>query len=202
MKVGESVNEYFARTFTIANKIRVHGEKMEDIVIIEKILRSMTYKFDYVVCSIEESNDLDTLSIDMLQSSLLVHEQCMTGHLEDEQALKETETKAHYAEASGEMLLMAYVDVKEASKEELWFLDVGCSNHMYGKKEFFSRFDESFSISVKLGDNSSMAVIGKGNIQMIVNGIVQVITNIFYVPGLKNNLLSVGQLQEKGFAKM
>ncbi|RVW49099.1 hypothetical protein CK203_084401 [Vitis vinifera] len=55
MKVGESVNEYFARTLTIANKMRVHGEKMVDVVVIEKILRSMTPKFNYVVCSIEES---------------------------------------------------------------------------------------------------------------------------------------------------
>ncbi|XP_070662476.1 uncharacterized protein [Malus domestica] len=74
MKTGETVNNYFGRTLIIANKIRVHGERMEDVVIIEKILRSMTSKFDYVVCSIEESNDLDTLSIDELQSSLLVHE--------------------------------------------------------------------------------------------------------------------------------
>ncbi|RVX13416.1 Retrovirus-related Pol polyprotein from transposon TNT 1-94 [Vitis vinifera] len=46
------------------------------------------------------------------------------------------------------MLLMAHVDVKEASKEELWFLDSSCSNHMCGKKELFSRLDESFSTSV------------------------------------------------------
>jgi len=36
------------------------------VVVIEKILRSMTPKFDYVVCSIEESNDIDILSIDEL----------------------------------------------------------------------------------------------------------------------------------------
>ena len=48
----------------------------------------MTSKFDYVVCSIEESNNLDTLTIDELQSSLLVHEQRMNGHGGDEQALK------------------------------------------------------------------------------------------------------------------
>ncbi|KAA3487271.1 Retrovirus-related Pol polyprotein from transposon TNT 1-94 [Gossypium australe] len=48
-----------------------HGEKMEDITIVEKILRSMTLKFDYVVCSIEESKDIDGLSLNELQSSLL-----------------------------------------------------------------------------------------------------------------------------------
>jgi len=66
MKEGEKVNEYVARTLIIANKMKTHGEKMEQSVIIEKILRSMTLKFNYVVCSIEESNDLSTMTIDEL----------------------------------------------------------------------------------------------------------------------------------------
>ncbi|KAL7099197.1 hypothetical protein ACP275_09G067700 [Erythranthe tilingii] len=88
MKAGESVNDYFARTLLVTNKMRIHGEKMVDVVIIEKILRSMTTKFDYVVCSIEESNEIDDLSIDELQSSLLVHEQRIVGHAMEEQALR------------------------------------------------------------------------------------------------------------------
>ena len=55
-------------------QMRIHGEKMEDMTVIEKILRSMTPKFNYVVCFIKESKDLDELSIDELQGSLLVHE--------------------------------------------------------------------------------------------------------------------------------
>jgi hypothetical protein len=66
MKENEGVDEYFARTLTIANKIKIHGEKMDQVVIIENILRSMTLRFDYVVCSVEESNNLDTLTIDEL----------------------------------------------------------------------------------------------------------------------------------------
>ena len=74
MKDGESVTSYCARTMEISNKMRFHGEKMEDVTIVEKILRSRTPKFDYVVCSIEESKDIDAFSLDELQSSLLVHE--------------------------------------------------------------------------------------------------------------------------------
>jgi len=90
MKEGESVDAYFSRTLIIANKMKIHGENMQQVVIIEKILRSMTSRFDYVVCSVEESNNLDTLTIDELQSSLLVPEQRMNGHGGDEQALKVT----------------------------------------------------------------------------------------------------------------
>jgi len=83
MTEGESVDAYFARTLIIANKMKIHGENIQQVVIIEKILRSMTSRFDYVVCSVEESNNLDTLTIDELQSSLLVHEQRMNGHQRD-----------------------------------------------------------------------------------------------------------------------
>lgn len=73
---------------TIINKMRIHGDKMDDVIFIEKILRSMTPKFNYVVCAIEESKDLDELSIDELQGSLLVHEQKMSLDDKEEQALK------------------------------------------------------------------------------------------------------------------
>jgi hypothetical protein len=80
MKEEEGVDEYFARTLTIANKIKIHGEKIDQVVIIEKILRFMTSKFDYVVCLVEKSNNLDTLTIDELQSNLLVYVQRMKGY--------------------------------------------------------------------------------------------------------------------------
>jgi hypothetical protein len=66
------------------------SEMMNDVTVIEKIMRSMISKFDYVVCSIEESKDLDTMSIDELQSSLLVHKQRMHSHVVEEQVLKIT----------------------------------------------------------------------------------------------------------------
>lgn len=96
------------------------------------------------------------------------------------------------------MLLMAYVDTNSTTNEDIWFLDSGCSNHMCGRKEYFFDFDESFKDSVKLGNNTSLMVNGKGNIRLQVNGLAQIITGVFYVPELKNNLLSIGQLQEKG----
>ncbi|KAL5543667.1 hypothetical protein UlMin_007451 [Ulmus minor] len=81
MKTGESVSEYISRTMAITNKRRINGEKLEDVTIVEKILRSLTAKFNYVICVIEESKDIDTLSIDELQSSLVVHEQKIASRI-------------------------------------------------------------------------------------------------------------------------
>eukprot|EP00257_Ricinus_communis_P028207 XP_025015621.1 uncharacterized protein LOC112536924 [Ricinus communis] len=92
MKHGEIITNYFTRTMVIANEMRSYGEDMEDVKIVEKILWSLTEKWNYVVCSIEESKDTSCLSVDSLQSSLLVHKQKFKKEKDgdDEQALKAT----------------------------------------------------------------------------------------------------------------
>ena len=120
------------------------------------------------------------------------------GHFQWKCQSKEKEES--YAETQEKMLLMTYVNMNKANREDMWFLDSGCSNHMCGKKEYFSDFDGSFRDLVKLGNNSSMVVMGKGNVRLQVNGIILIITGVFYVPELKNNLLSIGKLQAKGLS--
>lgn len=85
---GENVDKFLGRTLTVVNKMKSNGEVMEESTVVSKILRSLTSKFNYVVCSIEESNDLSVLSIDELHGSLLIHEQRMLGWKEEEHVLK------------------------------------------------------------------------------------------------------------------
>lgn len=49
MKSGESVSDYFSRVMSVGNKMRVYGEQMKDIAVVEKILRSLSDKFNYIV---------------------------------------------------------------------------------------------------------------------------------------------------------
>lgn len=64
------------------------------------------------------------------------------------------------------MLLITNVDHNKASKEDIWFLDSRCNNHMCGTKEYFSDLDGNFLHSVKLSNNTSMAILGKGNVRL------------------------------------
>ncbi|KAM0996698.1 hypothetical protein ACFX14_006769 [Malus domestica] len=98
------------------------------------------------------------------------------GHFEWECPKKGKDSRANYAEASEEMLLMAYMDTNEAGRDHIWFLDSGCSNHICGKRDMFLDFDNNFRESVKLGNDSSLTVYGKGNIRIEIKGIIQVIT--------------------------
>lgn len=83
---------------------------------------------------------------------------------------------------------------------DLWYLDTDCSNHMCGEKSAFSELDETFRTTVKLGDNSRLAAKGKGKVKVQTkSSSVHIISDVFFVPNLKKNLISVGQLQENGY---
>ncbi|XP_023898831.1 uncharacterized protein LOC112010708 [Quercus suber] len=77
MKDGETSFDYFLRLLVIVNRLKSNGESIEDVHVVEKILRSLTNKFEHIVVAIEESKYLETLSIDELMGSLQVHEQRM-----------------------------------------------------------------------------------------------------------------------------
>ncbi|XP_052172292.1 uncharacterized protein LOC127788222 [Diospyros lotus] len=93
IRSGERVTKYFSRVMIVANKMRIYGEDMHDVKMVEKILRSLTEKFNYVVCSIEELKDINALTINELQSSSIVHEHKFQRHNDEEQALKVTHEK-------------------------------------------------------------------------------------------------------------
>lgn len=103
-------------------------------------------------------------------------------------------------EEEEELLLMSHMDMHQTGQEEVWFLDSGCSNHMTGNKGWFSDLEEGLCQTVKLGNDMTMNVVAKGSVRMQVNGVTQVMSDVYFVPELKNNLLSLGQLQEKGLA--
>eukprot|EP00253_Pinus_taeda_P010645 PITA_10645 len=55
-------------------KIRSHGEILEEIRVVEKILRSLPSRFEAVVVAIEETKDLSLFTVDELSASLISHE--------------------------------------------------------------------------------------------------------------------------------
>ncbi|KAA0060607.1 Retrovirus-related Pol polyprotein from transposon TNT 1-94 [Cucumis melo var. makuwa] len=108
--------------------MRMFEDKLEDIIIIEKILRSLTPKFNFVVYAIEETKNIDDLSLDELQSSLLVHEQKLKQQNKEEQALKasietpssevEAEVKRREATTNGISSNISHDTVNLKEKEE------------------------------------------------------------------------------------
>ncbi|KAJ0795409.1 putative RNA-directed DNA polymerase [Helianthus annuus] len=70
---------------------------------------------------------------------------------------------------------------------------------MTGNRSLFITLDDSERREVRTGDNKKLEVLGCGDVSIKVKGIEKKVPNVFYVEGLKHNLLSVGQLIQKGY---
>ena len=75
MMVSKSASDYITCVHTVVNQLNRNGETLTDAQVVKKILRTLTNNFESIVCTIEESKDLATLTVDELAGSLETHEQ-------------------------------------------------------------------------------------------------------------------------------
>ena len=103
---------------------------------------------------------------------------------------------------------MVYISIKDdldddIEKETLisnindtWIIDSGCSHHMIGVESKFENMEQYDGGSVRYGNNDPCIIKGKERI-VLPNGIK--CENVYWVEGLRHNLLSVAQLNNIGF---
>ncbi|KAA3465958.1 Retrovirus-related Pol polyprotein from transposon TNT 1-94 [Gossypium australe] len=82
---------------------------------------------------------------------------------------------------------------------EKWLIDSGCTNHLTHEKELFKELKSTEFKKVKIGKGDYIAVKGKGTIAITSCLGTKFIIDVLYVPDIDQNLVSVGQLVEKGF---
>ncbi|CAL2271591.1 unnamed protein product [Prunus armeniaca] len=111
------------------------------------------------------------------------------GHIAKDCYSKKTTQQVNYAtqvEAAPTMFNASNaIGAGITRDEEVWYLDSGCSNHMTGKEDLLVDIDRN--------------VIGKGTLVVETKVGKRYIKEIMLVPGLKENLLSVGQMIEHGY---
>ena len=83
-------------------------------------------------------------------------------------------------------------------EDEMWYLDNGASNHMTGERSYFSKIKENITRKVKFGDGSYVNINGKGSILFEAKtGEHKLLTDIYYIPELRSNILSLEQAIEQ-----
>lgn len=89
----------------------------------------------------------------------------------------------------------------QQESQNVWYLDSGCNNHTTRNHDIFVELDQDFASQVKLGDGKLPSAEGKGVISVRTKGgNSKLYGDVLYVSNLTQNLLSVGQLLQKGYS--
>jgi hypothetical protein len=83
--------------------------------------------------------------------------------------------------------------------DSVWVLDTGANNHMTGTQSTLTYLDNNVRGTVWFGDGSYVEIQGLDS--MVMQGQHQedkVLTDVYYIPKLKSNIISLGQLEERG----
>ncbi|XP_050908040.1 uncharacterized protein LOC127121626 [Lathyrus oleraceus] len=99
---------------------------------------------------------------------------------------------------SGRSALVTVRDGVQGRDE--WYLDSGCSTHMTGRKDWFVQINQAAKSKVKFVDDTTLSVEGVGDVLIGKrNGGHSRIKDVLYISRIKCNLLSIGQLLERGY---
>ncbi|CAL2275175.1 unnamed protein product [Prunus armeniaca] len=81
----------------------------------------------------------------------------------------------------------------------VWFVDSACNNHMTSQESVLINIDRTVTCKVKMGTGDLVQATGKGTLVVETQHGRRYIHEVLLVPGLDENLLSVGQMMEHGY---
>ncbi|KAI5355061.1 hypothetical protein L3X38_007956 [Prunus dulcis] len=96
-------------------------------------------------------------------------------------------------------LFYANCAISEKSENGEWYIDSGSSNHMTGNKELLIDINTNVTGKVQMPTGELVGITGMGTLVLDTWSGTNHIKEVMYLPGLKENLLSVGQMDEHGY---
>ncbi|KAM1504399.1 hypothetical protein FF1_000502 [Malus domestica] len=123
------------------------------------------------------------------------------GHWARECTVGKTVQKANSAnqvEVTGN-LFYANSAISESNVNGNWYIDSGCSNHMTGNANLLVDIKTNVAGKVQMPTGVLVNVAGMGSLEIDTNRGKKYIREVMHLPGLKKNLLSVGQMDEHGY---
>jgi hypothetical protein len=128
---------------------------------------------------------------------------------EEEPALLLAHASIELSPAASAALTLLHLDEPRAhallgdgsnnDKTDGWCLNTGATHHMTSQREFFTELVSDVRDSVKFGDASSVEIKGVSSVIFAVeSGEHRLLTGVYYIPVLRNSIISLGQLDESG----
>ncbi|GJV97013.1 retrovirus-related pol polyprotein from transposon TNT 1-94 [Tanacetum coccineum] len=204
-KETEGISDYITRVQTVVNQLKRNGETLPDTRITEKILQSSLEAHEQR----KNKKKQESLDESLKTKATIKDEKALFAHQKNHG--KGTNYGGHNTNRGRED-----ADVEEADKDIVPNVDCyNCGKHGHYAKDCRSpkRTEEKTNLvtepqveesevvqgRVSFGDTSKIDVKGRWKIRFFQNGKESMIEDVYYVPAMKSNILSLGQLMEKGY---
>nr|GEX75304.1 zinc finger, CCHC-type [Tanacetum cinerariifolium] len=169
MKEDDTMDAFTAKLHGYATKDKELGKNLDESLLVRKLLDSTPDRFIQIVVSIEQTNDLDDITLDEIVGKLKAFEERIKFQKEGQVESQENLLFAHgehsgkgrrFSKRGGQIQPGKYA----TADTSIWYLDNGESNHMTGTKSHFRDIDESVTGRVHFGDGSYVQIKGRGSI--------------------------------------
>ncbi|CAI7927055.1 unnamed protein product [Closterium sp. NIES-54] len=189
----EKATDYSNWARRILATMRMAGVQYSTASYLTHIIKGLTSTYNLLKRLSLASSTRATLNEDSLTSYIL-HDEAM----QEAKPPSEPLAQVNYVAPAGEDFQAMAAAV--LANLAVVLLDSGCSHHLMGTKEVFVDLQPSGDIKHVRGfDGALQDVQGRGIVALQGEAGRQVlIPNVLYIPGVRANLLSAGQLKENG----
>jgi len=143
-------------------------------------------------------NRIGHFSIECVVAPSHIDHRGSQSHSDHEENMAKEENEANLKKQS---LMLMMITNSESHNNEIWYIDFRCSNHMTGHRDWLVKFDAKKKSTIRCADNRVIQTEGAGNVLVTrQDGRQTMISDMLYVSGMKSNVITMGQLLEKGFS--
>ncbi|KAL4312227.1 hypothetical protein GQ457_01G011000 [Hibiscus cannabinus] len=186
MKEGESIHDFSNNLMVIVNQMRTYGEQITYQKVVEKLLRSLTRKYESTVSAIEEHKSYEENATEKaFQAKLKFPKENTTGHERSGNYIRgsysyrgrrsgrgggqSSDRQQHSVDGiqtpnHRKFILACYAT--DVCNSDVWYMDSGSSSHMTKKLEAFISLNRSAKTRIKMADGTIHHSEGKGVIQL------------------------------------
>lgn len=216
---SENMEAYLNRITEMAQQLSEIGSPLEDDFIAVIMLSGLTADYDPLIMAMENSNL--KLSSEIVKGKLLQENirrddktesalavvarkrppscfKCRkTGHFIKD-CPKNVNKKNPKTNTDNSKALLTALSANISSTS--WYIDSGATGHMCHDRSVMSDFVSDKTLEVKVANGDKLLTAGQGTVRVqMKNGNVKTISNVYFVPNLTANLLSVSEMVRKGF---
>ncbi|XP_017629075.1 uncharacterized protein LOC108472069 [Gossypium arboreum] len=213
MRESETIKQYSNRIMAIINNIRLFDDDFSESRVVEKVIATLLEKFKSKISSLEDSRDLSTISLSELVNSLYALEQKRPNR-QEEHPEGAFQAKAKEGSSSSQKGKKPWVNRREKSRRDArkkrfppcihWKeqaqqqMQAQAAEDLQVQKGIFLQ-PPVLQPQAMIGNGNLIEAKGRGNMVINTQSGNKVIFDVLFVPDINQNLLSVGQLVEKGY---